>query len=151
MDISVAIIGPLQPGPADQLIESYRSLSSDVFICTSNVDDHLTLGLPLVAPCQEGLLGSLVAALSVMRHERILVVEAARLPALPVMRRLACATGADDVVLIQREERSFTPGCYGRTCLRPLERALRRDLEGPEEVLRGLRVREEPSCLDAGH
>lgn len=93
------------------------------------------------------LLGALVAALLMARHQRLVVLAADQIDAVPAaaLEQLAgvLATEAVDAVLPAGagDSRGFSPGGYRRSCLRPLERALARGRDLPGAALKGLRVK----------
>jgi molybdopterin-guanine dinucleotide biosynthesis protein A len=137
---TLAILGPLPPGPAPDLQST--SIFDEVLLC-AEVEDHLALELAVVAPLHDSLLGGLLAALTVARHDVVVAVESRALPAAATLRRLAEHGAEADVVLLRSTgPRGLTPGRYARACLRPLERALREGRQEPSTVLRGLRLAE---------
>jgi molybdopterin-guanine dinucleotide biosynthesis protein A len=118
------------PGPAPEIVR-VRELFDEVLLCADRPRDHLALEITLVSPSGPPPLGAIWAALTVARHETVVVAER------PGAHLAALATAPGDVVL--QEPGQLTPGCYRRPCLRRLERALRAGQSG-DAVLRGLRV-----------
>lgn len=135
---TLALVGPLPPGPQpglDPLAERFGEL----LLCADELERQLALGLGAVAPLGPLPLGAIVAALTVARHDLVLIVDhVAGLASMDLLERLATHDDEPDVILCERDQ--LVPGRYRRSCARPLERALRDGRLAPEEVLRGLRV-----------
>jgi hypothetical protein len=84
---------------------------------------------------QAAILGALVTALTMARHERVVVTQGDL-----EIDRINRALADEKVDVVLPPSGTFCPGGYRRSCLRPLERALRQDRLTPEAALKGLRL-----------
>jgi hypothetical protein len=99
----------------------------------------LALVAALAAGRPGAILGALVAALTMARHERVVVIDGQRAVEDSLARICqTLETKGADVVL--PSSGGFCPGGYRRSCSRPLERAFRQGRHTPDAALKGLRI-----------